>query len=200
MQNKAGVKVAVPMDRNSIRKQAYRIRKLLCLGVDTYIDIVKLLELMIPIVDPEFALIPLEDKMLTGQYAATKPDEHIVFVKQSVYEAAIRGSGWARMILAHEFGHYVLHNSQNVAFAKLDPAEYLPPDIDPERQADIFAAEFLAPSGAMKKMTPHDVEKKYGVSMAAAKNQLRQAGNIDRRQAKKKKKKRSSQKHDRRPT
>ena len=193
MQKKPDVKIALPRDRNNIRKIAFRIRSQLRLGSDTNVDIVSVLELMVPLVDQEFALIPLEDKELPGRYAETRPEEHTIYVKQSVYEAAARGGGWARMILAHEVGHYVLHDSQSVVYAKIDPSERLNPDTDPERQADIFAAEFLAPSGAIKRLTPDEVKRQFGVSLSAARNQLHQASNISRRQARKRKK-RSNQK------
>lgn len=196
VQRSTSIKIAPPRDRNSIRKDVYRIKKHLRLDKEQYVDIIAVLELMLPVVDPQFLLLPVEDRELAGRYAEFRPEEHTIYVKQSVYDAAYRGGGWARMILAHEFGHYVYHDSQSVAYAYLNPNEHITPDIDPERQADIFAAEFLAPSGEIKGLTPQQVQRQYGVSALAAKNQLRQADKIERHH-KWKKKKRSSKKPDR---
>lgn len=193
MQRSTNIKIAAPRDRRSIRKDVYRIKKQLRLDQEPYVDIIAVLELMLPVIDPQFVLLPVEDKELMGRYAETKPEEHTIYVKQSVYDAAFRGSGWARMILAHEFGHYVYHDSKSVTYACPNPNERISPDIDPERQADIFAAEFLAPSGELKGLTPQQVQKLYGVSALAAKNQLRQANNIVRHHNRKRKKRSSLQ-------
>lgn len=196
MQQNLGVKVAPPRNRNSIRKDAFKLRQQLKLNKCQYVDIVGVLEFVLPVVDPLFHLAPVIDKELLGRYAETRPAEHAIYVKQSVYDAAVRGGGWARMILAHEFGHYCYHDTASVAYAYMDRNERLNPDVDPERQADIFAAEFLAPSGELKGMTVKQVQDTYGVSTIAARNQLRQANNIVRRHEKKKKR-RSGKKPDR---
>lgn len=186
MQVSRNVKIAESKNRNSIRKDVYRIRQQLHLDEQLYVNIVDVLELGLPVIDPQFHLIPVEEKELLGRYAETKPSEHAIFVRESVYNAACRGVGWARMILAHELGHYYYHDAASVTYAYLDRNAKISPDIDPERQADIFAAEFLAPSGEIKGMSVLEVQKACGVSKSAAQNQLRQCSNIARRQKKKK--------------
>ncbi|MBD5169223.1 MAG: ImmA/IrrE family metallo-endopeptidase [Oscillibacter sp.] len=181
-------KIAPAKNRDRIRKDVYNLRRQLRLPKKQRVDILAVLEFALPIVDPDFHLIPVEDHDLQGRYAVTRPLEHAIYVKQSVYDAAYRESGWARMILAHELGHYYCHDIASITYAYLDQNERLSPDIDPERQADIFAAEFLAPSGELKGMSTWDVQKKYGISQLAAKNQLRQASNLQRRQAQKRRK------------
>lgn len=181
-------KIAPSKNRNNIRKDVYRLRQLLQLPSNQWVDILAVLELQIPVIDPLFHLIAVEDMDLPGRYAETRPSEHAIYVKQSVYDAATRDSAWARMILAHELGHYYFHDAANVSYACLAPNEKLHPDVDPERQADIFAAEFLAPSGELKGLTQHQVQLNFGISASAAKNQLRQNENIQRRHAQKRKK------------
>lgn len=100
------------------------------------------------------------------------------------------------MILAHELGHYFYHGPSDIVYARVDRNERVDPAIDPERQADVFAAEFLAPSGELKGMSPKQIESAYGISVTAAKNQLQQANNLVRRHARKRKK-RSGKKPDR---
>ncbi len=196
MQRSLGVRIAPSRDRNKIRKDVFRLRRQLGIDPRTYIDIVRVLELVLPIIDPLFHLVPIDDKDLPGRYAETRPTDHAIYVKQSVYLAAERGVGWARMILAHELGHYFYHGPSDVVYARIDRNERIDPAIDPERQADVFAAEFLAPSGELKGMTPKQIEGAYGISVTAAKNQLQQANNLVRRHARKQKK-RSGKKPDR---
>lgn len=189
MQRNLAVRAAIapPKDRNKIRKEAFQLRKQLGLPRDAFVDIVSLLELALPVIDPSFNLLRVPDKELSGRYAETRPYEHAIYVKESVYDAAIRGGGQARMILAHELAHYLYHSPREISFAYVNRNERLDSNVDPERQADIFAAEFLAPSGELRGLSVSDVQRKFGVSALAAKNQLRQASNIARRHASKKK-------------
>ena len=195
MQRSGSVKVAPPKNRNNIRKDAFNLRRKLGIEPRTYVDILKVLELVLPRIDHLFHLVPVDDDELYGCSALTVPIDHVIYVKQSVYLAADEGEGWARMVLAHEWGHYVYHGPANVAFARIDQNEKIHPDIDPERQAEIFAAEFLVPSGELKGMNQFEVSNAYGVSMKAAENQIHQAENLVRRQ----RKKRPSKKLDRWP-
>ena len=189
-------KIVPAKNRNQIRKDAYRLRQKLGLNPREYVDIVSILELALPVVDPDFHVIIVDDCDLPGRYAEVHPYEHALYVKQSVYDAATRGGEWARMILAHELGHYYCHDPAEIRYAYRNANERLDPDIDPERQADIFAAEFLAPSGELTGMTPREVHKAFGVSMLAAKNQLQQNSSITRRHEQKRKK-RSDKKSNR---
>ena len=183
--------IAPAKDRNKIRKEAFQVRAQLGLQRDDFVDIVSLLELALPVLDPSFHLLPVPDKDLLGRYAETRPHEHAIYVKESVYDAATRGGGQARMILAHELAHYLYHGPNEISFAYVNKTERLDPKVDPERQADVFAAEFLAPSGELRGLSVSEVQRKFGVSALAAKNQLRQTSNITRRHASKKKKRSS---------
>ena len=161
MQRNLAVRAAIapPKDRNKIRKEAFQLRKQLGLPRDAFVDIVSLLELALPVIDPSFNLLPVPDKELSGRYAETRPYEHAIYVKESVYDAAIRGGGQARMILAHELAHYLYHSPREISFAYVNRNERLDSNVDPERQADIFAAEFLAPSGELRGLSVSDFQR-----------------------------------------
>ena len=143
--DKSLVKLALPRDRNSIRRSTYLLRQKLGLKDTPYFPIVEFLENVLPEIDPTFHIEILEDLELPGVQAEYVPSLNVVRIKNSVYEAAVSGYWWARSTLAHELGHYYFHDEKSVRYAKLDPCKKVPPDFDPERQANVFAAELLAP-------------------------------------------------------
>lgn len=192
--NLMGVRVAEQRDRNQIRKCAFQLRKELGLHKTEYFPIMRILENVFPLIYPEFHIEVVEDNELPGRMAETIPEQCVIRVKESVYAAVCNGNAWARMIMAHEMAHFLLHNSQNTAFAYMDKGSRLPPDIDPERQADIFAAELLIPINLIRDLNVYQVSKHFGVSRSAANIQMRYAAKVKRRHEKKSqaKEKRSS--------
>lgn len=195
MPNLIGVRIACSKTRNQIRKYAYQLRKDLGLLQIEYFPIMQVLENILPVIDPGFCLEPVEDQDLQGRMAETIPEQKLIRVKESVYQAACAGNAWARMIMAHELGHFLLHNSQSTAYAYVERGSHLPEDIDPERQADIFAAELLIPMHLLGDKNIYQVQKHFGVSKSAAGAQMRHAAKVEKRHKRKahQKEKRSSQ-------
>lgn len=187
MSNNIGIRVAQPKTRNQIRKEAFQFRKALGFDKVEYLPIMEILELILPKLYPGFSVEPVEDFELKGRFAETRPEELLIKVKNSVYEAACNGHAWARMIMAHELGHFLLHNVNTTSFAYLEKYERLPQEVDPERQADIFAAELLIPIQLVKDKNDYQVSKHFGVSRSAAKNQIKQAQKVEKRHNRKKK-------------
>lgn len=178
-------RIAQSKNRNQIRKDAYQFRKNLGLHQAEYFPIMRILENVLPLVYPDFHIEAVEDNELPGRMAETTPEQSVIRVRLSVYEAACNGVAWARMIMAHELGHFLLHDSQNTTFAYIEKGSRLPPDVDPERQADIFAAELLVPYHLIKDKNVYQVKKHFGVSQSAAEAQLRQAAKVKKRHDKK---------------
>ncbi len=179
--NLISIRVATSKNRNQIRKYTYQLRKDLNLDQTEYFPIMRILENVLPLIYPEFHIEAVEDGELPGRMAETTPEQWVIRVRSSVYMAACNGVAWARMIMAHELGHFLLHNSQNTTFAYVKKGSRLPPDIDPERQADIFAAELLIPYHLIKGKNVYQVKKHFGVSQSAAEAQLRQAAKVQKR-------------------
>lgn len=161
---------AKPLSRAKIRQQAADIREALFLGKEQKVNIVGLLEQILPLIDPEFEEPLIVDDNEMEVDAVTCPEDHMIIVKQSVYDGARAGNGRDRFTLAHEFAHYLMHDSSSVSFARGNSR----PQVfeDPEWQADVFAGEFLMPAEAIKSMTPEEVMITYGVSYSAARYQL----------------------------
>lgn len=147
--------------------------------------VVEFLELVMPQIDEEFTLVLVEDDELMGRAAETIPVEHMIRVKQSVYDAACQGSYWARTVMAHELGHYVLHGEDTVAYAHEAPGERVPDDINAERQADIFAAELLAPVHLVDETSDYLVSKHFGITRGMARSQMNQVRRVQKRHQRK---------------
>lgn len=188
------LQLAYPHSREAIRRDTYLLRSKLGLAHTPYFPILSFLENVLPQIDPTFCLEILDDRKLPGVYAEYVPSINVIRVKNSVYDAAASGHWLARSTLAHELGHYYYHDEHSVRFAKLDHFERVPPDFDPERQANIFAAELLAPINLIEGMSKEQVGKEFGVSYALAKRQQLALTRIRKRQYSKRlaKRKRSS--------
>lgn len=178
------VRIATPKNRNSIRKDTFRIRQKFGFSNTKCFPIMSFLEHIMPQIDPEFQVCPVSDNKLLGRAAETIPELHLINVKESVYDAACAGHHWARTVMAHELGHYIYHNSNNVAFAYPAPQEKIPNDINPEKQADIFSSELLVPINLIQDENEYLVSKHFGVPISVAKIQIRQAQKVKRRHEK----------------
>jgi len=155
--------------------------------------VMEFLELAMPQIDEEFMLVPVEDDELKGRAAETIPTEHVIRVKQSVYDAACQGSYWARTVMAHELGHYMLHGEETVAYAHAAPGERIPDEINAERQADIFAAELLAPVHLVDETSDYLVSKHFGITLGMARSQMNQLRRVQKRhQSKNRRKKKEN--------
>ena len=169
------------------------LRKRFELEHDKMFPIMEFLELIMPKIDPEFVVVPVEDSDLPGRAAETIPELHMIRVKQSIYDAACAGGYWARLVMAHELGHYLCHGDDNVAYAYPVSGEQLPPDIDAERQADIFAAELLVPVNLIDEPSEFLVSKHFGVPKGVARTQIGQAKRVQKRHQYRAKKRRSKE-------
>ncbi len=178
-------KMVPPRNRESIRRDTYLLRKKLNLSQTPYFPIVRFIEHVLPLSDPSFSFEIAEDEELRGVHAEYVPHSNTIRVKASVYEAATNDNWWARSTLAHELGHYYYHDEKNVRYAKLDFGQKIPPDYDPERQANIFAAELLAPIHLLKGMTEKQISREFGVSNAIASRQILALERVNKRQERK---------------
>lgn len=175
------VKIVRSRTRNQLRTEAYMLRKKFGLETQEKFPIMEFLELIMPQIDSEFQVLPVEDSELPGRAAETFPDLHLMRVKQSVYDAACNGGYWARLVMAHELGHYICHGDESPSYAYPMSGEKIPSAVDPERQADIFAAELLAPVNLIQDLSDYLVSKRFGVPRSIARIQMNQAKKIQRR-------------------
>jgi len=162
---------AKPISRKELSSLARDLRKMLGFENRMYFPILHFIELL-PKLDKNFDLeIVGISELPEGTEALTYPDESKMLIREDVYLDAEAGRGRARFTLAHEMLHYLFHSEQNISFArsKMDVPKYM----DPEWQADEFAAELLAPGYLIKDMSVEEVSNKFGISYQCASIQLR---------------------------
>lgn len=161
---------ATPLSRMKIRKLAQQFREVLGLGDKAYIDVIKILEYIMPILFPGFSYEIVEnDKM--GTMGLTVPSKKCIFIKESVYVGAVHGAPRDRFTIMHEIAHYILHRGMDVRLAREGKKVEL--YRDPEWQADAFAGEFLMNANVVGDMEPAEIARACGVSLTAAKCQYK---------------------------
>jgi Zn-dependent peptidase ImmA (M78 family) len=109
-------------------------------------NVVRLLEIEVPKLVPDFALVVRSDDEMADAEAYTEFDPPHIAVRGSIYSLALREDGRSRMTFAHELGHLVMHPGA----AKLRSATQVPGTQvryfeSAEWQAKKFAALFLVP-------------------------------------------------------
>ena len=162
---------ANPISRNELRKRADLLRKIT--GEDgLYFPVVEFIEHVLPNIFDDFALVILEERELKDQHGLTTPDEHVIRIRQDVYDRACAGYGRDRMTCAHEVGHLFVHQQEIMGFSRLDSNIKVPVYRDPEWQANAFAGELLMNHKLIKGLSVEEVVSKCGVSYKAAQIQL----------------------------
>lgn len=167
--NKLPVK---PTSRQAIWAHVKNIRRFLGVEDKLYFDIVYFIERVIPEIFPEFVFAICPNEEMGDLHGETIPSEHKIRIRQDVYIGACEGQGRDRFTLAHEVGHFFMHDERSVVFCQVDPEGKIPNFRDPDWQADVFAGELLAPSYLIAKMTVQDIHKFCIVSRACAERQL----------------------------
>jgi len=164
--------IATPLSRKSIEKIATNIRILLGLSPSDPFNAEYFLELVLPRLDDKFHLVVLSKEEMLTREGLAKPEQHVIELREDVYEGAIAGNPRDRFTVAHELGHYFMHNSQTVALARGGNGKKIPVYQNPEWQANAFAADILMPPDGIRGMCVEEVMEHFGVSRSAAKIQL----------------------------
>jgi hypothetical protein len=100
----------------------------------------------------------------------------LIRVRQTVYDRAFLGEGRARMTLAHELGHAVMHPGAPKARRQMgnNTPEFIAAYKSAEHQAKVFASEFLVPESEIREYrSPKDIAVNFGVSLEAAEYRFR---------------------------
>lgn len=161
--------------RKNIQELVYSLKKIVHLENEMYFPVVQFLENILPIINPGFQLeiVPLAE--MENKHGETCPHKNLIRIREDVYLGAVAGCGRDRLTIAHEIGHLLMHDAGRISLCELAPNEELRPFEDPEWQANAFGGELLASTYLIKGMTPCDVSYKCGVSMDAARVQLKVA-------------------------
>lgn len=157
--------IAPALSRNQIERLTDNIRKQFNCN-DCYFDIVSFVEVVLPAIDPTFNYEYVSsDELTPGMYAYYDPSSNTMKILSSVYERACDDIGRDRFTIAHEVGHYFLHQ-EGYSFARTNSE--IPTYCNPEWQANTFASTLLIPKRQTKTMSIEEIRDKCKVSYQAA--------------------------------
>ena len=162
--------IKVPgLSKIKIERFSNKIR-ILCGLKDPYLkcDIARILENILPVLDPSYSFEVKKKEYMNGRMAYYDVIKNKIIVEEYVYNRAIQGNGRDRFTLAHELGHYLLHDDVSL-FARNYSNEHIKAYEDPEWQADTFASYFLLPRTELSSFgNPKEIALHYGTSKQAA--------------------------------
>ena len=162
--------VAIPRSRKDIRRWAEVVRRLAGGGDASRFDIIRFVELQLPLLDEEVTFVLTED-LGPGVHACTDIRARCIMMRPDIYERAVAGHGRDRMTLAHEVGHLLLHTE--VQLARRIGVAPIEAFRDPEWQAKAFAGELMVPRRLYPRgKHPAEVATLLGVSVDAVYTQL----------------------------
>lgn len=106
------------------------------------------------------------DSEMAGAEGRTDWHQPVITLSAGTYAALTKGDRRARMTAAHELGHLLMHTKQPVYYYRERTKDNR---LDPEWQADTFAAALLMPADAFRKMkSVRQAMSAFGVSRSAA--------------------------------
>ncbi|MDC7289575.1 ImmA/IrrE family metallo-endopeptidase [Blautia schinkii] len=155
---------AEPLSRKKIGAFAYELRRMMKFENTPFFPIVHFIEWVLanPESGMDFEIVP-EDEM-SDTYGTTNTGKNKMIIREDVYNRAVQGNPRDRFTLCHELGHYLLHQPENISYARGD----IPAFRNPEWQANTFAAELMAPGYLIQNMSVSEIVEKCGVSRQAA--------------------------------
>jgi len=156
--------LAEPLSRKKIRKITMALRKIMGLKKELYFPIVQFIEWVVANPDSKMDFEILTKEEMQDIYGTTNTGSNVMKIREDVYIGAIKGNPRDRFTLCHELGHYLLHQPENISYARGNIPVYR----DPEWQANVFAAELLAPYDLVKGMSIEEIADKCGMSIQAA--------------------------------
>lgn len=164
---------ANPVSRHEIRKIVREIKSAAESGGRLYFPILPFSENVLPILIPnfQFEVVPVSE--MGCKHGETYPTKKLIRIREDIYLRAAEGKGRDRLTIAHEVGHLFMHADNCISLCRLTPNEKLKPYEDPEWQANAFGGELLASSYLIKGMEIQDISEKCGVSISAARTQIK---------------------------
>lgn len=159
--------VVKPLSIVSIRKKAAIIRDVFDSDMK-YFPIVPFLENIMPQIFEDFYIEINTIEEMGNCHGLACPTENCIKIREDVYDRAIQGYGRDRFTLAHELGHFLMHQPENISFARTESTNKIEAFRDPEWQANTFAAELLMPLNLISTRDPYEIAEEFGVSVQAA--------------------------------
>lgn len=103
-----------PVSRQTIWEFVKTLKRALAVENDLFFDIVYFLEYVMPIIFPDFVLEICPQEEMGNLHGETIPSEHKIRIREDVYIGACNGKGRDRLTVAHEIGHYFMHDEKSI--------------------------------------------------------------------------------------
>lgn len=158
--------MAKPRSTKDIRELAMFLRKSFNLENVAKFPIMEFIEGVMHSIDEEFYYEIVDVETMGNIHGLACPDQHCIKIREDVYNRCWKGYGRDRFTLAHELGHYLMHNS-GVTLARVGE-ENVQAYRNTEWQANTFAAELLMPLNLINTNDVKEISEKFGVSYSAA--------------------------------
>lgn len=155
-----------PTSRNQIKRLANEIRTTLGLYDEVFFPVLDVLEHALPMLDPTFTCEIVPDVEMGYDQANYNPVTNTMKIRESVYLGAYGNNGRDRFTIAHELGHYFMHDT--ITLSRVEPGVKIPAYKNPEWQANTFAAAILMPDHIIAGLGPDRISKQCGTSYDAA--------------------------------
>jgi hypothetical protein len=163
--------ISTGLSATTVNALAKATRSICDLSDNQHLDIIKFLEIDVLRIIPDFYLFIEDDGAMSGSKAFVTEDSKGIVVAESVYNDAVGGLFYARKILAHEFGHVLLHHNKGFETKHFTFDGYKKQIRDTEHfhsaewQADTFAILLLIPLSQIDGSTPEtEISKKHKMS------------------------------------
>ena len=166
-----------PLSDSQIREIASRVRESYGLPRTRPVNVIRCLETEWVLAlsgRKRLQYILCDDNELPESDGRTEVSEFVrVSLRRSVHNLAKFGDGRARMTLAHELAHAVLHSGltlhRRVAASGATVLSKVRPSESAEHQAKVFAAAFLIQDDVAYELeSPEAISLEFGVSLEAA--------------------------------
>ena len=155
-----------PMSATGIEAAAIQLRRILNIEPDARVQMVQLLENVLPEVLPDYLFHVMPDEEMPGMDGVTAIGTFTVCLSEHTYVDLCVGEPEARLVSAHELGHLVLHSQQHPALAR---RSFDDERVDPEWQADRFADFWLMPrAGVVRCKSAVELASRFSVPLEAA--------------------------------
>lgn len=161
---------SIPLSRAKIREFTKMLRKTLNISPNEKFPTIYFLEFGLKAFGFDYDICDKNE--LENCYAKTIPESKVVKIKEDVYMRAVEGVPRDLFTILHEVGHVIFHNDRTIEFARNE--EKIPAYMDPEWQANTFAAELLVPSDYIDGMTKEEIVIRYGCSNEVALIQMKE--------------------------
>lgn len=162
-----------PTSRKVIWTYVRDIRRILGVEDNLYFDVVWFVENIMPKIFSDFVFEICTQEELGDSHGKTVPRENKICIREDVYIGACEGNGRDRLTIAHEIGHFFMHDEHSIEFCQSDSNGKTPCYRDSDWQADVFGGELLAPSYLIGGMSTDEIHKTCIVSLPCANSQLR---------------------------